>query len=176
MRFFLALITSLLAMPALALDLNTTFSNIDGGTHRLSDWKGQPVLVVNTASLCGFTGQYDALQKLHDTYSDRGLVVLAVPSDDFSQELGTEEEVKEFCELNYDLTLPMTGITHVKGAKAHPFYKSLAQETGFTPSWNFNKVLLNPRGEVVATYGAPVKPMSRKITGQIEKLLSQTGG
>lgn len=78
MRFFLALITSLLAMPALALDLNTTFSNIDGGTHRLSDWKGQPVLVVNTASLCGFTGQYDALQKLHDTYSDRGLVVLAV--------------------------------------------------------------------------------------------------
>lgn len=176
MRAFLSLLATLFALPAMALDLNTTFTNIDGGTHRLSDWKGQPVLVVNTASQCGFTGQYSALQRLQDTYGPRGLVVLAVPSDDFNQELSTEAEVKEFCELNYNLTLPMTGITHVRGAKAHPFYRSVAAETGFEPGWNFNKILLSPEGEVAGTYGSGVKPMSRTITRKVEELLRQTGG
>ena len=176
MRFLLGLLATVFALPALALDLQSTFTNIDGGTHRLSDWQGQPVLVVNTASMCGFTGQYSDLQRLYDTYRDRGLVVLAVPSDDFNQELASEDEVKEFCEVNYDLTLPMTGITNVRGPDAHPFYRSVAQEAGFTPRWNFNKILLSPEGKVVGTYGSPVKPMSSTITGEIEKMLTRTGG
>ncbi len=176
MRTLLGILFCLLAMPAWALDLESKFSNIDGGTHQLSSWVGQPILVVNTASLCGFTGQYSDLQRLHDTYSDKGLVVLAVPSDDFSQELGSEDEVKEFCEVNYNITLPMTGITSVTGAHAHPFYKSLATEEGFQPTWNFNKVLIDTDGEVAGTFRSSVKPMSRQITGPIEDMLSQIGG
>ncbi|SLN18437.1 Hydroperoxy fatty acid reductase gpx1 [Roseovarius litorisediminis] len=171
MRFILALLGSLLAIPALALELDAPFQNIDGGQLKLSDWAGQPVLVVNTASRCGFTGQYEGLQTLYDRYRGRGLVVLAVPSDDFRQELGTEAEVKEFCELNYNITLPMTGITQVTGASAHPFYQSVASETGFAPSWNFNKILISPEGRVVATYGSVTRPLSRKITNQIDALL-----
>jgi len=171
MRFLIALILSAAALPAMAIELDAPFSNIDGGTLKLSDWKGQPVLVVNTASQCGFTRQFSGLQKLYDTYRDRGLIVLAVPSDDFNQELADEAAVKEFCELQYGIDLPMTGITHVKGNKAHPFFRSLAKEEKFSPSWNFNKVLIGPNGEVVATYGSPVRPMSPKITSRIEALL-----
>lgn len=147
------------------------FPSIDGGTLSLSDWRGQPVLVVNTASQCGFTGQYSGLQKLQDTYGPKGLVVLAVPSDSFNQELETASEVKEFCELNYDLTLPMTDITPVTGPQAHPFYKAVAAETGFVPGWNFNKILLRPEGEVVATFGSTTRPDSRKLRRQVEALL-----
>lgn len=176
MRATMAFVFGLMAAPALALDLESEFTNIDGGTHQLSNWTGQPILVVNTASLCGFTGQYSDLQKLHETYSDKGLVVLAVPSDDFSQELDSEKAVKEFCEVNYDLTLPMTGITNVTGSDAHPFYKSLSEEEGFEPNWNFNKVLLDTNGTVVGTFRSSVKPMSRQITGPIEDILSRMEG
>ena len=149
-----------------------TFDSIDGGTMAMEDWKGNPVLVVNTASLCGFTPQYDGLQALHDEFAERGLVVLAVPSDDFRQELSSAEEVKEFCSVNFDLTIPMTEITHVKGSEAHPFYKWLAAEHGFTPGWNFNKVLIGPDGEVVGTWGSAVKPQSKAILSKIEPLLN----
>lgn len=147
------------------------FPSIDGGTLNTGDWSGQPVLVVNTASQCGFTGQYDGLQALYDTYRDQGLVVLAVPSDDFQQELGSAEEVNEFCDLNFALDLPMADITHVKGAQAHPFYRDVAEATGFTPRWNFNKVLIGPEGDVVGTWGSATKPQSAKIIGAIEALL-----
>ncbi|MEM6577337.1 MAG: glutathione peroxidase [Pseudomonadota bacterium] len=173
MRGLLCGLVMMLASPAVALNLEEEFSNIDGGTHRLADWSGQPILVVNTASLCGFTRQYDALQALHDRYSDRGLVVLAVPSNNFAQELEDEAAVKEFCEVNYNLTLPMTGITHVKGPNAHPFYKSLAEQ-GFEPNWNFNKVLIGPDGALVATYRSQVRPTSRRITDEIERLLDRS--
>ncbi|MGV6805154.1 MAG: glutathione peroxidase [Ruegeria sp.] len=154
-----------------AAPIDGVFPSIDGGTLSLSDWRGHPVLVVNTASQCGFTGQYAGLQNLQDKYGAQGLVVLAVPSDSFNQELASEGEVKEFCELNYDLTLPMTEITPVIGSLAHPFYKAVAAESGFVPSWNFNKILLSPSGEVVATFGATTRPESRKIRRQIEALL-----
>lgn len=144
------------------------FDSIDGGAIDLDQWRGGPVLVVNTASLCGFTPQYDALQALHDRYAARGLHVLAVPSDDFRQELAGEAAVKEFCEVNFNLTLPMTTITHVRGAKAHPFYKWLKAEHGFEPGWNFNKVLLDGQGQLVATWGSPVKPLSGAITKAVE--------
>ncbi|WP_170373452.1 glutathione peroxidase [Ruegeria arenilitoris] len=154
-----------------AAPVSGEFPSIDGGTLSLSDWRGQPVLVVNTASQCGFTGQYAGLQKLQDTYGPKGLVVLSVPSDSFNQELETASEVKEFCELNYDLTLPMTDITPVTGPQAHPFYKAVAAETGFVPGWNFNKILLSPDGEVVATFGSTTRPDSRKLRRQVEALL-----
>lgn len=148
------------------------FPSIDGGSLSMEDWRGRPVLVVNTASQCGFTGQYAGLQNLWETYQDAGLVVLAIPSDDFNQELATAAEVKEFCALNYDLTLPMTDILHVKGTQAHPFYKAVKAETGFEPAWNFNKVLVAPDGSVAATFGSAVKPDSARMKREIEALLN----
>lgn len=148
-----------------------TFQSIEGGQIDLDDWRGAPVLVVNTASLCGFTPQYDDLQTLQDTYGVQGLKVLAVPSDDFAQELKDDSEVKAFCDANFGLTLPMTTITPVTGTKAHPFYAWVKGQTGFSPAWNFNKVLLDGTGQVVATWGSGPKPTSAAITGKIEALL-----
>jgi glutathione peroxidase len=149
-----------------------SFASIDGGTIDLGAFQGRPVLVVNTASMCGFAGQFDDLQSLQDKYASRGLVVLAVPSNDFNQELASGAEVKEYCAVNFDLTLPMTEITHVKGAEAHPFYAWLRDQHGFTPGWNFNKVLIGPDGELVATWGAMTKPNSKSIVSKIEPLLN----
>ena len=173
MRTLAALFTASLALPAAALDRGAAFGNIDGGELRISDWEGRPVLVVNTASRCGFTPQYEGLQALYDAYRDRGLVVLAVPSNDFRQELASEEAVKEFCEVNFGLDVPMTTITSVRGSSAHPFYTSLARDAGFQPSWNFNKVLLTPEGEVAGTWGSMTRPMSQAITGKVEALVSK---
>ncbi|MDK3075064.1 glutathione peroxidase [Sedimentitalea sp. JM2-8] len=160
------------AQTGLAAGLNGVFASIDGGTLAIEDWRGQPVLVVNTASQCGFTGQYAGLQKIYDRYRARGLVVLAVPSDDFNQELSSAAEVKEFCELNFGLDMPMTDITHVKGTRAHPFFKAVKAETGFEPGWNFNKILLSPEGRVVATWGSAVRPESDVVLRGIESLLN----
>ncbi|MDO6480830.1 glutathione peroxidase [Shimia thalassica] len=158
-------------LPVKALELDAPFENIDGGELQLSQWQGQPVLVVNTASRCAYTKQYSQLQSLYDQYRDQGLVVLAVPSNDFRQELGSEEEVKAFCEIQFGLDLPMTGITRVKGKDAHPFFRSLAQEEGFRPKWNFNKVLIAPDGSLVKTFGSKTAPLSGAITSQIEAFL-----
>ncbi len=171
MRAGLALVLAILAMPGFALELDAPFDSIDGGTLRVSDWQGQPVLLVNTASRCGFTHQYDGLQEVYDRYRDQGLVVLAVPSNDFRQELASDEEVKDFCEVNFGLDIPMTTITPVRGAQAHPLYASLADETGFAPSWNFNKVLITPDGEVAGTWGSAEQPTSKAMTRAIEALL-----
>lgn len=157
---------------AQAAPLRGTFASIDGGTLSIEAWRGRPVLVVNTASQCAFTPQYEALQRVYDRYRDRGLVVLAVPSDDFNQELDSAAEVREFCQLTYGLDLPMTDITHVKGPGAHPFFAQLRAETGFEPRWNFNKVLIGPDGEVAATFGSAARPDSRKVLAAIEALLN----
>jgi glutathione peroxidase len=164
----LALLATLVASPALA---GFTFANIDGGTIDLDDYKGRPVLVVNTASRCGFTPQYDGLQALYDRYRDQGLVVLAVPSNDFRQELASAEEVKEFCEVNFGLDMPMTDITPVTGEQAHPFFKWMREAHGYAPQWNFNKVLLDGEGQPVATFGSMTRPLSRPITDRVEALL-----
>ncbi|MEE4118200.1 MAG: glutathione peroxidase [Paracoccaceae bacterium] len=148
-----------------------TFASIDGGTLSLAHWAGRPVLVVNTASLCAFTPQYEELQTLWERYRDRGLVVLAVPSNDFRQELGSEEEVREFCEITFGLDLPMTEITHVRGPTAHPFYRWLADEHGFRPRWNFNKVLIGPDGAPVRSWGSGASPLSATVLREIEALL-----
>lgn len=161
---------ALVLAPA-AAEAGFQFQSIDGGEIDLDDWVGKPILVVNTASLCGFAGQFDGLQALHDRYGPQGVLVLAVPSDDFKQELADEAAVKEYCALNFDLSLPMTEITHVKGAEAHPFYKWVQAQTGFVPGWNFNKVLIGPDGAVVQTWGSAPEPLGQAIQGGIEALL-----
>lgn len=147
------------------------FASIDGGTLDTADWRGHPVLVVNTASLCAFTPQLEGLQALHEAYAGRGLVVLAVPSDDFNQELATGAEVAEFCELTFGLTLPMADITSVRGAGAHPFYRWLAESHGIRPVWNFSKVLIGPDGLPVQNWAPTVAPGSAAIRRAIEAAL-----
>lgn len=163
-------VLALAAAPALAAEPSFTFRAIDGGSYDSAEWRGKPVLVVNTASLCGFAPQLADLQALSDTYAGRA-VVLAVPSDDFNQELASEAEVKEFCAVNYDLTLPMTGIEHVAKGQVHPFYAWVKAEHGFTPGWNFNKVLIGPDGEFIKGWGAVTNPGSAAITSEIDALL-----
>jgi glutathione peroxidase len=170
MRRILGVVLAIMvALPVLAAE-RFRFASIDGGEIDLSAWRGKPVLVVNTASLCGFAGQFDALQAMHERFGDRALI-LAVPSNDFNQELANEAAVKEYCEVNFDLTLPMTEITHVRGRAAHPFYAWVRAETGFTPRWNFNKVLIGPDGRIVGTWGSGVRPESAEIAGRIEAML-----
>ena len=169
----LILMAVLLHAPmALAGGLTGTFASIDGGTLSLEDWRGRPVLVVNTASECGYTYQYEGMQTLYDAYRGRGLVVLAVPSDDFNQELATAAEVKEFCALTFGLDFPMTDITHVTGTEAHPFYAAVRAESGFAPRWNFNKILIGPEGEIARTWRSGTRPESAEVRGAIEALLN----
>ena len=147
------------------------FTNIDGGYHNTADWAGHPILVINSASMCGFTPQYQQMQALHDTYEAQGLIVLAVPSDDFRQELDTAEEVQNFCEITYGITLPMTDITHVRGPEAHPFYQWMQSEHGWAPRWNFNKVLIGGDGAVLGIWGARTRPDAPEIVRMIEQEL-----
>ena len=127
--------------------------------------------MVNTASLCAFTPQLEGLQELWERHRDDGLVVIAVPSDDFRQELGSDAEVAEFCQMDYGLTLPVAAITPVTGEDAHPFYAWLREAEGFEPRWNFDKVLIGPAGEVAGTWRSAVRPGSPAIAGAVEALL-----
>ena len=171
MRLIFLILTLITGGLAMADTRSAEFANIDGGTLNLSQWAGQPILVVNTASRCGFTPQYEGLQALYDAYRDKGLVVLAVPSDDFNQELDSADAVKDFCEITFGLDLPMTDITPVKGADAHPFFQSVKAQTGFSPKWNFNKILIAPDGSVAGTWGSTTRPDARPIRRAIEALL-----
>ena len=141
----------------------------------LSDYKGKTLVVVNTASLCGFTYQYDGLQKLYNDYKDQGLVVLGVPSNDFgNQESGTNSEVKEFCESTFSITFPLTEKNVVKGKDAHPFFKWSKKELGFiggVPRWNFHKIIIGKDGNAIAGYTALTRPSSKKFISEIEKAL-----
>ncbi len=169
-RAFMALLVGFLGTTAMAEPSSQdaeahsySFSSITGDTLPLSAYDGKVLLVVNTASQCGFTGQYDALQELYDQHADKGLVVLGVPSNSFNQELSTEADVKDFCEQRFDLTFPLTAITPVKGADSHPFYDWVRETTGESkfPGWNFNKVVIGRDGALLATYGATANPLKR---------------
>ena len=143
----------------------------------LSDYKGKTLVVVNTASLCGFTYQYDGLQNLYDDYKDQGLVVLGVPSNDFgNQESGTNSEVKEFCESTFSITFPLTEKNVVKGKDAHPFFKWSKKELGFiggVPRWNFHKIIIGKDGKVFDTFSSMTKPTSGKFVKVIEEALNK---
>lgn len=150
------------------------FTSIDGDPLPMSRFAGKTILLVNTASHCGYTYQYDGLQALYDRYKGRGLVVLGVPSNDFGgQEPGTEKQIKEFCEVNFSINFPMTEKQVVKGADAHPIYRWLGDELGRKklPRWNFYKYLINADGEVVASWSNRVKPMSGDIRKAVEQAL-----
>ncbi len=162
------LVLSCLAWLALALPAAAfSFTALDGARIDLDAWRGRPVLVVNTASLCGFTRQYGDMQSLYETYGPQGLVVLAVPSDDFRQEFSSNEDVAEFCRVQTGLTFPITQITPVRGPDAHPFYRWLAERHGLVPTWNFNKALIGPEGEVLGFWGSSTRPTARAITRSI---------
>ena len=149
-------------------------NSISGEVINLNDYRGKPVLIVNTASYCGFTKQYDDMQELWDKYKDKGLIVLGVPSNSFNQEKKNNNEVKEFCEVNFNVSFPLTEITNVKGDNAHEIYKWAKDNYGKSavPKWNFYKILINKEGRVEDTYASLTKPTSNKITKKIESLLN----
>jgi glutathione peroxidase len=150
---------------------------ITGETVKLEKYKGKTLLIVNTASKCGFTGQYEGLQKLYETYGDRGLVILGFPSNDFmKQEPGSNDEIASFCKKNYGVTFPMFEKITVKGDEQHPLYAFLtSKETnpGHSGkiSWNFNKFLISPDGKVIGRFGSRTKPSDEKLVSAIEKVL-----
>ncbi len=152
--------------------LNTEMRLLDSSeTINLCKYEDQVMLVVNVASRCGYTYQYASLQNLYDEYKDDGFVVVGVPSRDFMQEYSNEEDVAEFCSTEYGVNFPMLSTSKVRGKKANPFYKKLIEESGYSPSWNFNKYLISRDGNVVSTFGSKVKPDSKELTAKIEELL-----
>ena len=164
----------MLSINALACNdlLDTEMRVLDSSeTVNLCKFEEKVILVVNVASRCGYTYQYATLQKLYEEYKDEDFVILGVPSRDFMQEYSSEEDVAEFCSTEYGVNFPMFATAKVRGKKAHPFYKKLADESGISPKWNFNKYLISRDGSVVSTYGSSVKPDSVELTSDIEKLL-----
>ena len=148
--------------------------SINGETIHFSDYKNKVILVVNTASYCGFTKQYSELQKLWDLYKSKGLVVLGIPSNSFNQEKKSNTEVKEFCQVNFNISFPLTAIADVKGENAHEIYKWAKENHGKSaiPKWNFHKILINKEGKVEDTFSSLTKPMSQKIIYKINKLIN----
>ena len=179
-----ALRRSVLALPLMAAIPATAaepdawsfrFPALEGGEHDLAAWRGRVLLVVNTASFCGYTPQYAALQRLHDRYQGRGLVVLGVPSNDFNQEAGSNQEVKAFCDAQFGIDFPMAAISHVRGAQAHPFFRWAAARGGGEPRWNFHKYLVARDGRAVRGFATRVTPDSIEMTRAIESALSAPG-
>ena len=147
--------------------------SITGELINFKDYKDKVILVVNTASYCGFTKQYDELQKLWDLYKSKGLVVLGVPSNSFNQEKNNNSDVKEFCEVNFNINFPLSTITEVKGNEAHDLFKWAKDNHGKSaiPKWNFRKILINKEGKVDDTFASFTKPMSKKLLNKIENIL-----
>ena len=147
--------------------------SITGETINFQEYKNKVILIVNTASYCGFTKQYDELQGLWDKYKEKGLIVLGVPSNSFNQEKKVDSEVKKFCEVNFSINFPLTTITSVKGDDAHEIFKWAEKNFGKSavPKWNFHKILINKEGKIEDTFGSFTKPTSNKLTEKIEKIL-----
>ena len=151
-----------------------SFTSIKGEPLPLSQFKGHPVLVVNTASKCGLTPQYEGLENLYREYRDKGLVVLGVPCNQFAgQEPGTEAEIQDFCTLNFNVDFPMTSKVDVKGGETHPFYAWAKEKLGEAaePKWNFHKILIGPDGEAVTAFGSRTEPLDPEVKGAVEAAL-----
>jgi glutathione peroxidase len=155
--------------------LSQTFPRLqDEAPQSLCQYQGKVILAVNTASYCGFTSQYDGLEKVYAKYKDQGLVVLGFPSNDFGQqEPGSNKEIAEFCKNTYDVKFPMFAKSVVSGGNVNPFFKMLIAKTGTTPKWNFYKYLIDRNGNVVESYNSMTKPTSTALSNEIEKLLKE---
>jgi glutathione peroxidase len=189
-RRLLALLAGGLASPAAAQSLSPngaamspvtayafTFAGLDGGTIRLADFAGKPIVVVNTASLCGYTPQYAGLEKLFLRFHDRGLVMIGVPSNDFGgQEPGGPAEIHETANQEYGVTFPLTAKAEVKGPNAHPFYKwAAAERPKETPQWNFHKYLIGTDGHIAAVFATAIEPMDPRVVDAVTNELTRTG-
>lgn len=160
------------ACPAL---LDQKMETLNGDEASLCQYAGKVLLVVNTASRCGYTPQYEGLEKLYRRYKAQGLVVLGFPSNDFgAQEPGSAAEIAKFCEQNYGVSFPMFSKTGVRAGAANPFYERLASASGgSTPQWNFHKYLVDRRAAKVIPFGTKVEPQDRRLVGEIERLLAE---
>jgi len=153
--------------------LDHKFANLQDEPVSLCQFQGKVLLVVNTASECGYTPQYEGLEKLYRRYREKGFLVLGFPANDFGgQEPGSNKQIAQFCQLNYGVTFPMFAKTSVAGKNANPLYRELAMLTGKPPRWNFHKYLLDKAGQPVAVFESAVEPEDRRVTSQIEKLLA----
>ena len=148
--------------------------SINGEIINFKEYENKVVLLVNTASYCGFTKQYDDLQSLWDQYKSKGLIVLGIPSNSFNQEKKKNSEIKKFCEVNFNINFPLTTLTEVKGNNAHEIFKWAKENHGKSaiPKWNFHKILINKMGKIEETYSSLTKPTSKKIISRIESLLN----
>ena len=149
-------------------------NSINGDSLNISKYTGKTILLVNVASNCGFTKQYDGLQKLYDDFKNKGLVVIGVPTNQFGgQEPGTETEIKNFCETNFNITFPMTSKYDVKGDNAHPIYIWAKDTFGKStiPKWNFHKILINKNGKIEDTFASFTGPLSNKIINKLNQIL-----
>jgi len=156
----------------LAYDFN--FNDLDGSPLNLTEYKDKVIVVVNVASQCGFTSQYEDLQQVWEKYQVKGVIVLGVPSNDFgSQEPGSNKEIKNFCEAKFGITFPMTEKVSVKGENAHPFYLWAKTNHGKSaiPKWNFHKIIIDKKGKVADTFSSITNPSSKKFIKAIEKLI-----
>ena len=150
-----------------------TIESISGETINLSDYKSKVVLLVNTASKCGFTPQYSGLQKIYERYKDDGFVVLGVPTNDFNQELSKDSDVKEFCEIRFGVEFPMSSIQPIRGENAHPVYKWIKSNVSVIgqPRWNFHKYLIGKDGKIINWFSSMTSPTSEGLVNQIETAL-----
>jgi glutathione peroxidase len=161
------------AEPVCPSILDHKFANLMDEPVSLCQFRGKVLLIVNTASDCGYTPQYDGLEKLYRRYRDKGFAVLGFPSNEFGgQEPGTNKEIANFCQVNYGITFPIFAKSAVAGAKANALYKELALRTGKPPRWNFHKYLVDRSGQAVTAFESAVEPEDRRIVAHIEKLLN----
>ena len=177
MRVLMSLIMVLGTSNAFAQNsaFDLKFKSLGGNEKSLGDFKGKVLMVVNTASHCGYTKQYSGLQKVYETYKDKGLVVVGFPSTSFNQEFKDEGEVAKFCKVNFGVTFPMAGIIEVKGKNQSPVFGYLTQkgpkDTQGDVEWNFEKFLVNREGKVVARFRSGIDPMGKEVKDVLEKLL-----
>jgi len=149
------------------------FKSIDGKLIKLNDFQNKVIVVVNVASRCGFTNQYDDLQKLWTSYQDKGLIVIGIPTNDFKQEPGSNTDIKDFCETNFNISFLMSEKINVLGSKSHPFYKWAKNNHGKSaiPKWNFHKIVIGKDGKVADTFASITKPSSKRFINSIEKII-----
>ena len=168
-----ALLMAAAAIPAQAAGLTSySLTRLEGGPMPMGEFAGRVVLVVNTASFCGYTPQYTGLQRLHDRYETRGLTVLGIPSNDFQQESTSNAAIREFCDGMFGITFPMAGLSHVRGPQALPLYQWLAREAGGPPRWNFHKYLVARDGAHVRAFATQVEPDARELLRAVEAALA----